>query len=629
MSLPDEIIKEILAPALHVSDEDFSSTSDVSSFNNSTESTSAYLAVCKSWLRVATPLLYNVVVIRSKAQAKALEKVLKGNKLLGTFIRKLRVEGGYGDPVFRIFRFATNVKDLWLTLKYTTNESVTGLCKGLPRMNPRRVIFCDPDYLEVWGSFGSKDNWNKPVRDLLQVLPVCFRLWKSLSLQKVLEIPYRDTRSPKAESVIQAMLCARHLKILVLTQPQMSVDFLMDFVEGLHLSDIRVVFRPTGDASEDNLVINETKVLQAQVQHEPYLADVVQSKYPSADSAVNTPSEAVQTIAWKNSSFVPLQGVPSKIREHIWSRILFFAMSVDEEKVEQLIIPEGKPERIDYSEQIAKVNYLLVSKIFNIVEIFHKHPSLASHVHSIYTYFSYDRDETRPMSLLPSLFALTSNLIRVISPSKGDSRRQRSGIFTYKVFEALAMATGSTLRELSGQLIHSTGPLKPATPIFAMTALRHLEWNTPLRLSYNAEDVPQDALPNLETLWYSAYTPSFLGLLEHMNLPSLRHVVFLRSTVNTKMAGTREFLFRQGSKVLTLEIDTADGVFASCPSLQSLCVTKAAEAHSFTQAHACLTKLTFTREVSLGQIKTAYKLIGEVDFGLFPALKEIEICTIE
>src|ERR1700761_8680417 len=93
-SLPDEIISEILSPALKVADDVFSDTSRVSPFSNYSESTSAYLLVCKSWLRVATPLLYHVVVLRSTAQAKALAGALSMNNALGQFIKKLRVEGG-------------------------------------------------------------------------------------------------------------------------------------------------------------------------------------------------------------------------------------------------------------------------------------------------------------------------------------------------------------------------------------------------------------------------------------------------------------------------------------------------------------------------------------------------------
>ncbi|KAF7365463.1 F-box domain-containing protein [Mycena venus] len=92
-SIPDEILSEILSPALRVSDAAFAATFEtVSPFLSTSESSSAFLLVSKSFLRVATPLLYNVVVLRSKAQAQALAGVLTSNPALGKFIRKLRLE---------------------------------------------------------------------------------------------------------------------------------------------------------------------------------------------------------------------------------------------------------------------------------------------------------------------------------------------------------------------------------------------------------------------------------------------------------------------------------------------------------------------------------------------------------
>jgi hypothetical protein len=44
-------------------------------------------------MNVATPLLYRVVILRSKAQAYALERILRKYKEFGIHIKKLRVEG--------------------------------------------------------------------------------------------------------------------------------------------------------------------------------------------------------------------------------------------------------------------------------------------------------------------------------------------------------------------------------------------------------------------------------------------------------------------------------------------------------------------------------------------------------
>ncbi|KAJ6524562.1 hypothetical protein B0H19DRAFT_1200314 [Mycena capillaripes] len=65
------------------------------------ESSSAYLVVSKAWLRVATPLLYNVVAIHLKAQAQALAATLTTNPALGRFIMKSRNRGWRADMPFQ------------------------------------------------------------------------------------------------------------------------------------------------------------------------------------------------------------------------------------------------------------------------------------------------------------------------------------------------------------------------------------------------------------------------------------------------------------------------------------------------------------------------------------------------
>jgi hypothetical protein len=168
--LPDELIKEILTPALRVPDELFSDTSPISPFSTYSRSSSAYLVVAKGWLRVATPLLYHVVVLRSKAQAQALEAVLLRNPQLGTYIKKLRIEGGYGTALYSIIKSAPNVTDLFVSLEIWSSDSVSGLCRGLPRMNPTRVILHDP----------LRRIFNSLVDKLFDVLCECVKLWKRL-----------------------------------------------------------------------------------------------------------------------------------------------------------------------------------------------------------------------------------------------------------------------------------------------------------------------------------------------------------------------------------------------------------------------------------------------------------------
>ena len=87
--LADELLKEILAPQLLVSEELFADTGTTSPFSKAERSSSDVLLVCKRWMRVATPPLYHTVVIRSMAQAKALTRALKSSRRVGAGVSSL------------------------------------------------------------------------------------------------------------------------------------------------------------------------------------------------------------------------------------------------------------------------------------------------------------------------------------------------------------------------------------------------------------------------------------------------------------------------------------------------------------------------------------------------------------
>ncbi|EJD33181.1 hypothetical protein AURDEDRAFT_177738 [Auricularia subglabra TFB-10046 SS5] len=96
--LPDETLAAILAESVVVPDASFAATmADKSPFAEIAHSSSTILLVCKRWMRVATPLVYETVILRSVAQSRALAEVLKEKPQLGCYVRKFRVEGGVGD----------------------------------------------------------------------------------------------------------------------------------------------------------------------------------------------------------------------------------------------------------------------------------------------------------------------------------------------------------------------------------------------------------------------------------------------------------------------------------------------------------------------------------------------------
>ncbi|KAJ7142143.1 hypothetical protein C8R43DRAFT_582647 [Mycena crocata] len=208
MSLPDEIISEILCPALKVSDQIFSEISEKSPFAVISESSSAYLVVCKkAWLRVGTPLLYNVVILRSTAQAKALGQALSKNKVLGQFIKKLRVEGGYGASMRTILQCSPNISDLFLSFQIWATENTAGLCKGLQLVNPTRIILQD-------AMFESQQTTNKMVSTLVDVVAAISK-WDRLSS---FECNY-DTFSESDRAANLTHLCSESRNCKQLSSP--------------------------------------------------------------------------------------------------------------------------------------------------------------------------------------------------------------------------------------------------------------------------------------------------------------------------------------------------------------------------------------------------------------------------
>jgi F-box-like len=146
VAIPDEIIKEILSPVLEVPDNAFVHPSLHSGpFTTYKLTSSTILEVCKAWLRVATPLLYETVILRSKAQAQALALALQGNPDLDRFVKKARIEGGYGDDILKIFKRCPSLRDLWISAALWSNKSVAGYSKAFHHINPQKlIVFDDP-----------------------------------------------------------------------------------------------------------------------------------------------------------------------------------------------------------------------------------------------------------------------------------------------------------------------------------------------------------------------------------------------------------------------------------------------------------------------------------------------------
>ena len=141
--LPDELVGEILSPILTIREEEFSKAGSTAPSGRRSASTLSVLLVSKQFLRVGTQLLYECIVLRNKFQAASLYHVLRGGNgpHVGRFVRRMRLEGPAGDVVGKIFGRLPRIRELYLRIPTASTEKVIGLVKGLPKLNPSRLIF--------------------------------------------------------------------------------------------------------------------------------------------------------------------------------------------------------------------------------------------------------------------------------------------------------------------------------------------------------------------------------------------------------------------------------------------------------------------------------------------------------
>ena len=140
-ALADELLREILAPSFVVPEHMFASNTRISPFCKVPKSISDMLLVCKRWMRVTTPFLYETVVIRTKAQASALNMALTRNPEFGLFVRKLRLEAAFGEYITSdIMRTMPRVRQFCFSPDVYHYEDISGLQTAFEEFDLERVV---------------------------------------------------------------------------------------------------------------------------------------------------------------------------------------------------------------------------------------------------------------------------------------------------------------------------------------------------------------------------------------------------------------------------------------------------------------------------------------------------------
>ena len=149
--LPDELLKEVLSLALRIPDERFGDTSQNSPFANVDTSSSAMLLVCKHWMRISTPALYDTIILRSAAQMHSLCRALEAHPEFARLVERLRLEAlcptNFGDLAKRL----VSLKDVAFAIHQPGDKRMTGIIKFMRGINPRFARFAKiQDFSLAW-----------------------------------------------------------------------------------------------------------------------------------------------------------------------------------------------------------------------------------------------------------------------------------------------------------------------------------------------------------------------------------------------------------------------------------------------------------------------------------------------
>ncbi|KAJ7622520.1 hypothetical protein FB45DRAFT_1061967 [Roridomyces roridus] len=619
-SLPDEIIHELLSPALHVPDEEFSATVPHTAYVRPLESASAILLVSKSWLRIATPLLYNVVILRSRGQVQALELALRSRGSdLGRFIKKLRIEGGYTVALEKILAKAKNLTDIALTLELGKGENVKGICQS--------------------------------VRSIMDALEEYIPKWTKLTVFTMRHSPSStDMGLPVSHNEIfaRALKSAPNLRTVVLP----GIESPMFEVIG-HIPNYLLTLAGIPSLQEIRSDTRARRPMKPQCirtfQKSPRLAELIDLTLLDA-------------VPKKTFIYPPQLTADPALEDAIWDRVLSFVYATKARRPTAWYHGVVSYDRGDYDDfdgdsmddfnewiyrPPRRVRPLLVCKRFlrlgtpymygrlmtstpeklqTLLHKFDEQPLLGQHVRQLCLndWAHKNRaDTSRLLSHLPRLASLTAE-------------EHDPLVLPWKLFDELSVRCGATLDTFEGLPVEKPEGNKQVDPIVfsRLVNMQFFSWES--NVVFYTTKKNTDAFAKLEELMISRADVSFYTVLSRMELPALRCVIFTAD----KLSSSHVFFKKHGGKLEKLII--SDAVFGVdilnyCPSIRVLSIVSnrhlqiRSPIETFKQcdSHPLLERIVF-RALS-GSVQTDEhgdkhpdKFLSTFDRTLFPSLHEIE-----
>jgi hypothetical protein len=138
LSFPEEVLERILALCVDAQTDAFANPSWHT--RQVSRRASSILLVNKTFLRIATPLLYNTVVIRSSQQLSTiLDNVFRPNPELAAFVKTVVISGGSYDGLDDFVRLCVNLEEFDMTLDNTPWEEDVRERFGESLMGMRKI----------------------------------------------------------------------------------------------------------------------------------------------------------------------------------------------------------------------------------------------------------------------------------------------------------------------------------------------------------------------------------------------------------------------------------------------------------------------------------------------------------
>lgn len=600
---------------------------------------SSLLLVDRTWCRIGTPLLYHDVVLRSKAQAVALAAALKSNPGLSRWVRKLRVEGGFGPSMKHILqKCGPYITDICLMIALYSAENANGLASSLSALNPTGLVLLFPP--------GRRPSQNKNASNLFEALAQAVPTWNNLRSLDTRYLPIQQM-----DLLSRALQSSTSLQIVILGRDEALLN--KSYRTFCKIPCVKEVI--LADNKRRPILPFEEDVLERVLQAEPpevraklvyrHTLQVRPSRLPvlQPESTDISPTE----IKRVDPSFVPLASAPSDIADRIWSRILWHAAQ-----------PKSLPWISDNFPRRGMPSYLLVCKAFykaslpwlyerislftvertsSLLAHLQIYPDRATHIKAFIvsqevlriTYEGYPQADGASELLL---------LLRQVRNLESFCTRARGFVWVpWSVVVSLAEGSGATLRDFERFWTTSNKlPVDP-TPLCCFARLRTLVWDSPV--SFDEKMIPAGAsLPALEEIEVKKCHVSFAMVLASMRLDCLNKITVRWQDTREGHGAQRGLLLALGPKLRDLVLwsmfDTR--MVGHCPNMKTLTVYApvsgagrgfSAQYHdTFEKPHQNLARIVVR---PLYGEDSSITFVDELKLVNYPALREIHIDCLE